>query len=105
MFPIPRNTKVNLWRPALYDALFMLAVRTLHTAVSSDSFVGGDMAELIFYFPPGILLFIGVGYINNHRLARQRASLSILQLGPLGRTIYAHFDDRTASSALLQSII
>jgi O-antigen ligase len=78
MFPIPRKTKVNLWRAALYGALFMLAVRSLHTAVSSDSFYPGDMrtfggnlAEFIGYFLCGSALFVGVGYINNRRLARQ----------------------------------
>ena len=79
MFPIPRKTKVNLWRAALYGALFMLAVRALHSAVSSASFFPddtfpGNLAEFIAYFLPGIILFVGVGYINNRRLARQRSA-------------------------------
>jgi hypothetical protein len=69
----PRKTPIKLWRAALYGALFMIAVRALHAATSTDPFIPAgpnSIAEFLGYLSVGVFLFVGIAYINDRLLAR-----------------------------------
>jgi hypothetical protein len=63
-----RTTKVNLWLAGAYGVLFSLVLDAFHP----DIFDRG-WPELFGSLLPGLLLFVGVGYINNRRIAGQLA--------------------------------
>lgn len=97
MQPSPRKTKVKLWRAGLYGALFSLGLWAVNTAVAtapapSQAYAAGVFLGFQLF---GVILFVGVAFINNIRVAHSgplqtvppAGSSSIPLSGPPSRAV------------------
>ena len=74
VMPMPSDRTIrrnNLWRLALYGALFSVAVRALSTENFLPPSTAAGMARFIGYLLPGIIIFVVIGHFNNLRIDRQ----------------------------------
>jgi hypothetical protein len=79
--PTPRKTPTNLWKAALYGAIFMVALHSISYAASGAHLVPGDYflpttaeqaANFVGYIGFGAMLFTGVAWIGNTRGGKHR---------------------------------
>src|SRR5215471_13482208 len=63
--------RYNLWRWALYGALFSVAVRALSTENFFLPSTAAGMARLIGNLLAGIIIFVLIAYFNNLRIDRK----------------------------------